>query len=1386
MDNTAYNIGKVIVADPNIILAETPELHNSGIATQDLRPFVELYCIRRRENAIKVNEDGNYTISGDAMAEKINFLGFDSTTGTYTVNYTDDIVGVDKRNSNEGFGIKDITMKLSANYIPEVDITFIDIKGSSLFWKGEGSMYAALHDMPPPLFKLRMKGAFGKFVEYDLYKRRDNMKVDSATGDCEVTVNFVGAQYGALTDLLIGYLKSVPFLKGKGNSVLNNDSTIDSFLELVHKGDLLYAKLDDFKGTSNELTVIQDNITNATSDADNLTERVMSIGRKSSVIEYMHDHKDKVELSEGEIEDSFKGGMDPSEKELKFIFTLKSPTDTKIRLMNEYIDSMAGKMKKDFPNLPLEGKEKVAMDYFKLMRKTLDSDTPGVYKVTIDVTAIKKEINALRAKLKLEFEKSQGVVEDQLKKITENTFGTKPTIGMVFKVIADDFDYFMGALKEAGDTPKNLKDPSRKVNGTSVITNSPFPVVTKEKVIEGTTNMQEVFIYPGVVEEFRNTWKECEFVEKYCQALTEMDKMDDQVKEMVEQIPADNYHPITPFEALVDDTSFRNEYVNKHNLDEILGVMGNRYLMARDYAFKLNFDTLTFPDTNMDFFRVTGDVLGRVKGSLMAREDKENLIKALGKMEAHNAFFGVTNDKIRATIETMDAKTFIKHMSNLAESENGKKTPLSKDYGNKGSGKFRDTTIYDKGLGFSGFNGIMGIVGGDDAKYQKMTREKTVDENSPVKELDKVLKDYASVFKFFSDKNEEGTVSEANSILYKDSKEGADSDFFSETKHYALLSGIGEKKVDALLFLIGNGSYHELSNTVADTYTYSIGVLDKIIASGNMIFPVKADGAYNSSILGKFLMPGAVEMPKLYAYALARRLLQIDAADPSMKLVSPKDKVVLDDFLKTIDLKTVNADVYLAFNDLDNKKLKDEVRKDGGKIQIPTSIINGLDEFKEELMGIESYKALMEPVYLVNMSSQTFFTNQIIGSDKPFGTLFQKDGTTYRPSVGSQNKNQVDKSFDLYVTEFLSTLKKLVKDRKAETEKAKSELASKINDPDFKSNLYYNFKSIYDRWLSGNQWSGGNLFDTFKFVTRSMQDIGDVAIIDFSTLIDDKNRNETSVFTAIAALLQKNNYQFFPLTSYLDIPADPQAWKQSFQINNSLVDANISKPRFMCMYIGSYSNNLNTSSPDHPDDSVSFEVGQPVEFSQIDGNSIHAFKVRLGLQNQSVFSDFEVNTAEFKVTDEALQIEDKIINNPHNSNPVRKSQSLLNVYNQRSYNCGVTIPFGNMCIQPTQYFELSGIPIFKGAYLIYQVEHNISADTVNLTTRFKGNRIGKYVFPIVTDYTLNFLGISRDVTDRIDNTRKLGGKSLHSSAKVDIKLSQETINSLKNIKFISK
>ena len=87
---------------------------------------------------------------------------------------------------------------------------------------------------------------------------------------------------------------------------------------------------------------------------------------------------------------------------------------------------------------------------------------------------------------------------------------------------------------------------------------------------------------------------------------------------------------------------------------------------------------------------------------------------------------------------------------------------------------------------------------------------------------------------------------------------------------------------------------------------------------------------------------------------------------------------------------------------------------------------------------------------------------------------------------------------------------------------------------------------------------------------------------------------------------------------------------------------------------------------------------------------------------------------------------------------------LFEIYRQASYSCEVTC-MGDVMIQPTMYFYLKNIPMFKGSYWITEVSHNIRNN--NITTSFKGTRIPVASLPDPKD---SFMSSYKPLFDKIN------------------------------------
>jgi hypothetical protein len=130
-----------------------------------------------------------------------------------------------------------------------------------------------------------------------------------------------------------------------------------------------------------------------------------------------------------------------------------------------------------------------------------------------------------------------------------------------------------------------------------------------------------------------------------------------------------------------------------------------------------------------------------------------------------------------------------------------------------------------------------------------------------------------------------------------------------------------------------------------------------------------------------------------------------------------------------------------------------------------------------------------------------------------------------------------------------------------------------------------------------------------------------------------------------------------------------------------------------------------------------------------EGYDIPAFSVAFAQQNQSIFKNLKLRGENNGATEAGLQATFQVA--AKGSESPRESsfygQDLYRVFSNYSYNCGVEC-MGNVQITPMMYFQLDNIPMWKGAYMISKVSHQITPG--NMTTNFEGYRINKHAIPI--------------------------------------------------------
>ena len=320
-----------------------------------------------------------------------------------------------------------------------------------------------------------------------------------------------------------------------------------------------------------------------------------------------------------------------------------------------------------------------------------------------------------------------------------------------------------------------------------------------------------------------------------------------------------------------------------------------------------------------------------------------------------------------------------------------------------------------------------------------------------------------------------------------------------------------------------------------------------------------------------------------------------------------------------------------------------------------------------------------------------------------------------------------------------------------------------INGNVLKLETYSTFKTLNDKWISGNDFTTKTLFEDFLFMDRANNDIGDKFTVDTFTIKEAIEFNEDgTMMDLISRILGDNKFVFFAMPAYVNFYNLQKAVKEGedipYDIPNSMfgtylnVDYINSKPTFLCVYVGKESENINSDNKSNVFDSDSMDLTKPAKntlaTSQVNidkkkSNLVVGFNVDFGIQNQNIFKDLSLDMSEKKNTAETYRINEEIASSASGNKVAQQSQSMYNIYRTRSYTCEVT-SMGNVMIQPTMYFNLRHVPLFRGTYWIKDVDHNI--DEKEFKTKFTGVKMSLFSLPDPDNYLAS---INKNLLERI-------------------------------------
>ena len=326
------------------------------------------------------------------------------------------------------------------------------------------------------------------------------------------------------------------------------------------------------------------------------------------------------------------------------------------------------------------------------------------------------------------------------------------------------------------------------------------------------------------------------------------------------------------------------------------------------------------------------------------------------------------------------------------------------------------------------------------------------------------------------------------------------------------------------------------------------------------------------------------------------------------------------------------------------------------------------------------------------------------------------------------------------------------------------------NDTPLKLELYNFFKSFNDKWVAGNSLGQRTLLEEFLFLDKANKDIGDQAYLSLEKLLplEDSKNDNANLYSVISMLIQGTGFDMRALPSYVNFYGTNHTTKSkivpSKKIANNMfgtfldVDYQESSPKIVIQYVGPTSKHLElediNKKYNFKNDSGNLfnGVGSPLVitapqvFQNGDlskSNKVVAFEVSIGDQNQGIFKSVQLDQTSIRNTTESFNVIENLGRSESGAGAHQIDIGLFDIYRQASYTCDVTM-MGNVMVQPTMYFYLKNVPLFRGSYWITEVTHNIRNN--NIITSFKGTRIPYASLPDPAD---SFLSSYRVLFDKV-------------------------------------
>jgi len=1348
-----------IIIDPN-----SKEINENGnkrivpkaVEQESLVIFCNLKSYpKERSYILQGNDKGENKIVNVASGQ-FNLLKPNPEKDKFTTDWTDINLQNGQLNGEEALGITSIDIAYDTSYVPRVTINMVDVRSQALNSYEEGSPYKTFFSFPYPLFILEVKGYYGKLVKYILHLKKYNSRFNYNTGNFEITCEFVGFTFAVLSDLniylgLVASQIKLPSPIGNGSDILNE--IYDNQIKNEKDG----KKKQEIQDIKNNCRTLYELIRKAKS----IQEFFSDFGLKSSDL---FDSKIMLDEYLKYLED--------------FLILIPKPDTNYVNLNTNKKSFNELSAIKKYPQLELKTKEST--------EKTLNEDKTNFIEDLNKLRNVAAEL--YKGVDELINESLRTSVENFLgfKPTIENVFRIVCNNFQVFLNLLGKTSIEAAKKEKRGQIYKQQRDLTN--NMTQELEKVfPWPYIwdkTGEIQFPDEDNLNgglTVDDYP-----------EIDFVNEYIRAQIEVNELLETSGGTPMPITNVDFNPIhsvqytkeKPFSnnkildilyEMLEHSLLASQYQNQsivenisksdaQNLIENLGSVNKNYNMLRDLNglqglineirqitqtpntkatvdnLKNNFKVINSNDitTNPRVIKINEDLVSGgdmgLNGSLY-RYDKTT--KSLGSDRSYYKNIKTSNS--------------VKY-----DNTTGNDLPY---YGYPVLSY--DKTINPKEIDLSFLKGIVPAESSLIYKYKNTKDNKIITEGEylanpnppnvriPVFNIfpnatNEKLKDITALRESFA---------EFNSTIYPFVRSGD----VDKSLNYQILLSNDTFCIPSNLFDLFDNFYKQNNLFITKLYTIIPTLFVNILGDYSKYTVIGT----NPPGIGNIRAVSTNQVLNIEPGEPFSGFIKIDSS--LIKYVSKESPSNNRDynvynFLLTTYSSFLNDLLGFFQNYIDECYTNGVYDKTKNDLDLTIPLKPETGEMAKKLYDY-IFNWLNSDVTLINSNKGL----KEIYND-PFNVVYPpQDSKDYR--TFTSNNLRYNQFANSYVVSFVkelneSNIKKL--DTSLDDKQANAKKQALITDKNIKLSLYLYFKNINDKWiytdsetdkatyafnLTGDIYQNNDkdLIDYFYFVDRGNRYIGDQIYIDIGTLSNyiQKNNANNSLYSLIGEVLSKNEMNFHALTSYVSY----------FKNNvNDLFDTHLntlqadSQPAFICQYVGkpvTYQYDNENHFPDYlkfnfDDNTFNSDAGGSIfdlknskNFNEEFLNRAVCFTIDVGIQNQNVFKNIQLDQSEFRETQESLIVVDKLTSRDANRFTETIGNNLFNVYARRSYTCKIEC-LGNMMIQPTMYFYLRYIPLFNGLYLITKVSHNLQGNT--LMTNFEGVRVPIYTFPIADSF----------------------------------------------------